>query len=218
RGMFDRCQAGEIGIFRNHAHNDGGFAFGQERRTDFVKDRTYRIDICGPFLHRDLFPWLALAACKSGCRSPRQKVWQGCRLHGVNKIRDHFYTLLIISCRFGEKSICLSAKVWRRKQPTLLVGDPNNAVYSRNIAAYQNKLGDVLARSGANKNARVMERLSVWLEARSSYEKAQQMFSDLQAQGTLSPADAAEQPKEFARRMSECEEAIKQLTAATGSH
>jgi hypothetical protein len=55
------------------------------------------------------------------------------------------------------------------------------------------------------------------LEARSSYEKAHQIFSDLQAHGTLPPADAAEQPKEFARRMSDCQEAIKQLTAANSS-
>ncbi len=99
----------------------------------------------------------------------------------------------------------------------LFATDPGNAAYSRNIAAYHNKLGDIFARAGANKNAPVTERLSVWSEARRSYEKAQQFFSDLQARGTLPPADAAEQPKEFARRMSECQEAIKQLTVATSS-
>jgi len=99
----------------------------------------------------------------------------------------------------------------------LLAADPTNAIYSRNVAAYHNKLGDVFARSGANGNASVAERLSAWSEARSSYEKANQIFSDLQTHGTLPPADAAEQPKEFARRMSNCQEAINQLTVASSS-
>jgi serine/threonine protein kinase len=99
----------------------------------------------------------------------------------------------------------------------LLAADPTNAIYSRNLATYHNKLGDVFARAGADKNAPATERLRSWSEARSSYEKAHQIFSDLQAQGTLPPADAADQPKEFARRMSDCEEAIKQLTAPSSS-
>ncbi|MEY2579918.1 MAG: eukaryotic-like serine/threonine-protein kinase [Verrucomicrobiota bacterium] len=99
----------------------------------------------------------------------------------------------------------------------LLAADPTNAIYSRNLATYHNKLGDVFARSGADKNAAVTERLRAWSEARSSYEKAHEIFADLQAHGTLPPADAAEQPKEFARRMSDCQEAIKQLAAANSS-
>jgi eukaryotic-like serine/threonine-protein kinase len=99
----------------------------------------------------------------------------------------------------------------------LLAADPTNAIYSRNLATYHNKLGDVFARSGADKNVAVTERLRAWSEATSSYEKAHQIFSDLQAHGTLPPADAAEQPKEFAKRMSDCQEAIKQLTAANSS-
>jgi tetratricopeptide (TPR) repeat protein len=99
----------------------------------------------------------------------------------------------------------------------LLAADPTNAIYSRNLATYHNKLGDVFARSGADKNAAVTERLRAWSEARSSYEKAHEIFSDLQAHGTLPPADAAEQPKEFARRMSDCQEAIKRLAAANSS-
>jgi hypothetical protein len=54
-------------------------------------------------------------------------------------------------------------------------------------------------------------------EVQGSYEKAHQIFSDLQAHGTLPPADVAEQSKEFARRMSDCQDAIKQLTAANSS-
>jgi serine/threonine protein kinase len=100
---------------------------------------------------------------------------------------------------------------------TLLAADPTNAIYSRNLATYHNKLGDVFARAGANKTAAVAERLRTWSEARTSYEKAHQIFSDLQARGTLPPADAAEQPKEFARRMSDCEEAMKQLAATNNS-
>jgi tetratricopeptide (TPR) repeat protein len=99
----------------------------------------------------------------------------------------------------------------------LLAADPTNAIYSRNLATYHNKLGDVFARSGADKNAAVTERLSAWSDAQRSYEKAHQIFSDLQARGTLLPADAAEQPKEFAKRMLDCREAIKQLTAANSS-
>ncbi len=94
---------------------------------------------------------------------------------------------------------------------TLLAADPTNAVYSRNLATYHNKLGDVFARSGGDAKAAVAERLQAWSEAQSSYEKAHEIFSDLAARGTLAPADAAEQPKEFARRMSACQEAIKKL-------
>lgn len=97
----------------------------------------------------------------------------------------------------------------------LLAADPTNAIYSRNLATYHNKLGDVFARSGADRNAPATERLRSWSEARSSYEKAHQIFSDLQAQGTLPPADAAAQPKEFAQRISDCQEAIKQLNASS---
>ena len=93
----------------------------------------------------------------------------------------------------------------------LLTADPTNAVYSRNFAAYQNKLGDIFARAGGDKNVAIAERLRAWSEAQRSYEKAHQMFSDLEDHGTLPPADGAEQPKEFARRMSESQEAIKQL-------
>jgi serine/threonine protein kinase len=99
----------------------------------------------------------------------------------------------------------------------LVASDPTNAIYSRNLASYNDQLGDAYARSGADKNASVTERLRAWSEARSSYEKAHQIFSDLQAHGTLPPADAAEQPKEFAKRMSDCQEAIKQLTATNNS-
>ena len=99
----------------------------------------------------------------------------------------------------------------------LLAADPTNTSYSRNLAIYHDKLGDAFALSGADKNAAVTERLRAWSEARSSYEKAHQIFSDLQAHGTLPPADAAEQPKEFTKRMSDCQEAIKQLTAANSS-
>jgi eukaryotic-like serine/threonine-protein kinase len=96
----------------------------------------------------------------------------------------------------------------------LLAADPTNAIYSRNLATYHNKLGDVFARAGADKKAAVTERVHSWWEARSSYEKAHEIFSDLQAHGILPPADAADQPKEFAQRISACQEAIKQLSAA----
>lgn len=94
---------------------------------------------------------------------------------------------------------------------TLLSADPTNAVYSRNLAGFIDQLGDAYARSGADENTAVPERIRAWSEARSSYEKAHGIFSDLQKRGTLPSADAAEQPKEFARRMSNCEEALKKL-------
>jgi serine/threonine protein kinase len=96
---------------------------------------------------------------------------------------------------------------------TLLSADPTNAVYSRNLAGFIDQLGDAYARSGADENTAVAERIRAWSEARNSYEKAHAMFSDLQKRGTLPSADAAEQPKEFARRMSNCQEALKQLGA-----
>ena len=96
----------------------------------------------------------------------------------------------------------------------LLSADPTNAIYSRNLAGFIDQLGDVYARSGADKDTAVTERIRAWSEARNSYEKAHEIFSDLQKHGTLPSADAAEQPKEFARRMSNCEEALKQLAAA----
>jgi tetratricopeptide (TPR) repeat protein len=99
----------------------------------------------------------------------------------------------------------------------LLASDPTNAVYSRNLATFHDKLGDVFARAGADTNAAVPERLHSWSEAQNSYEKAHQIFSDLQAQGTLPPANAAEQSTEFAKRMSDCQDAIKQLTVANSS-
>ena len=95
----------------------------------------------------------------------------------------------------------------------LLSADPTNAVYSRNLAGFIDQLGDAYARSGADENTAVPERIRAWSEARDSYEKAHEMFSDLQKRGTLPSADATEQPKEFARRMSNCEEALKQLAA-----
>ena len=92
--------------------------------------------------------------------------------------------------------------------------DPTNAVYSRNLAGFIDQLGDAYARSGADEGTALPERVRDWSEARNSYEKAHEIFSDLQKRGTLPSADAAEQPKEFARRMSNCEEALKQLATA----
>jgi tetratricopeptide (TPR) repeat protein len=99
---------------------------------------------------------------------------------------------------------------------TLLTADPTNVIYSRNLAVYEEKLGDACARSGADKNAPTVERIRAWSDARETYKKAGQIFSNLRDHGTLPPADAA-LPQKLATRTSDCQQAIKQLTPANNS-
>jgi serine/threonine protein kinase len=99
---------------------------------------------------------------------------------------------------------------------TLLTADPTNVIYSRNLAVYEEKLGDAFARSGADTSVTAAERLRAWSGARETYKKAGEIFSNLRDHGTLSPADT-DQPQKFAKRTSDCQQAIKQLTPANNS-
>ena len=60
------------------------------------------------------------------------------------------------------------------------------------------------------------QRTRAWSDARESYEKAGEIFSNLRDHGTLPPADA-DQPQKFATLSAECQRAIDQLTAASSS-
>src|SRR4029077_2312223 len=51
----------------------------------------------------------------------------------------------------------------------LSVADPTNAIYSRNLAIYEEKLGDAFARSGADLNALTTQRTRAWSDARGAY-------------------------------------------------
>ena len=98
----------------------------------------------------------------------------------------------------------------------LLTADPTNAIYSRNLAIYEEKLGDAFARSGADKNTSTAQRIRAWSDARETYKKAGEIFSNLRDHGTLPPADA-DQPQKFAARTADCQRAIEQLTAVDNS-
>ena len=98
----------------------------------------------------------------------------------------------------------------------LSVADPTNAIYSRNLAIYEEKLGDAFARSGADRNSLTAQRTRSWSDARGAYEKAGEIFSNLRDHGTLPPADAS-QPQKVALRTADCQRAIEQLAAAGNS-
>ena len=99
---------------------------------------------------------------------------------------------------------------------TLSTADPTNVIYSRNLAVYDEKLGDAFARSGADTSAPAAERIRAWSGARETYKKAGEIFSNLRDHGTLPPVDA-DQPQKFAKRTSDCQRAIKQLTPVNNS-
>ncbi len=98
----------------------------------------------------------------------------------------------------------------------LLNADPTNAIYSRNLAIYEEKLGDACARSGADENTPTAQRIRAWSDARETYKKAGEIFSNLRDHGTLPPADA-DQPQKFTARTADCQRAIEQLTATDNS-
>ncbi len=97
----------------------------------------------------------------------------------------------------------------------LATADPSNAIYSRNVALCEEKLGDALARSGANSGAPDAQRIAALSEARGWYQKAGEIFLHLRERGTLTPTDV-DKPKELGGRVAECERAVEELKAATG--
>ena len=92
----------------------------------------------------------------------------------------------------------------------LSAADPTNAIYSRNLAIYEEKLGDAFARSGADKNTPTAQRTRAWSDAREAYEKAGAIFSNLRDLGTLPPADAG-LPQKFSALTADCQRAIDEL-------
>jgi tetratricopeptide (TPR) repeat protein len=92
----------------------------------------------------------------------------------------------------------------------LSAADPTNAVYSRNIGLCYEKLATGFARLGADEKRSNSDRLTNWTTARSWFEKALRLFSDLRGRGTLMPADS-EQATKFNTKIRECDEAISHL-------
>jgi tetratricopeptide (TPR) repeat protein len=92
----------------------------------------------------------------------------------------------------------------------LSAADPTNAVYSRNIGLCYEKLATAFERLGADENRSSAPRITDWTEARTWFEKALRLFSDLRDHGTLMPADS-EQTAKFESTIRECDEAISRL-------
>ena len=94
--------------------------------------------------------------------------------------------------------------------------DPTNAIYSRNLAIDEEKLGDAFAHSGADKNSSKTQRTRAWSNARESYEKAGAIFSALRDRGTLPPADA-DMPRKFSSLTADCQRAIDELEVVSNT-
>jgi tetratricopeptide (TPR) repeat protein len=88
--------------------------------------------------------------------------------------------------------------------------DPTNVVYERNLGLCYEKLGQVSERLGANEKRAIVDRSKDWADARGWYRKGFDLFSALRNHGTLMPADAKE-PKEFAAKIRECDDAMARL-------
>jgi tetratricopeptide (TPR) repeat protein len=88
--------------------------------------------------------------------------------------------------------------------------DPTNAVYSRNIGLCYEKFANAFARLGAAETRPGEQRIRDWSEARSWFEKALGVFSDLRDRGTLMPTDS-EQTTKFQRKIQDCDDAIARL-------
>jgi len=92
----------------------------------------------------------------------------------------------------------------------LSAADPTNAVYLRNIGLCYETCGQTLSRLGADETKSQTQRIKDWNEARSWFEKAFGLFSELRNHGTLMPADSGQTAK-FAAKIRECDEAIAKL-------
>jgi hypothetical protein len=68
-----------------------------------------------------------------------------------------------------------------------------------------------LSHLAADETRSKTERIKDWNEARSWFEKALDLFSELRNRGTLMPADSGQAAK-FAAKIRECDTAIAQLT------
>jgi non-specific serine/threonine protein kinase/serine/threonine-protein kinase len=93
----------------------------------------------------------------------------------------------------------------------LSASDPTNAVYLRNIGLCYETSAQALARLAADEKRSRDQRVKDWNEARSWFERALNLFSDLGSRGALMPADSG-QTEKFAAKIRECDTAKTQLT------
>ena len=93
----------------------------------------------------------------------------------------------------------------------LSAADPTNAVYVRNIALCYETSAQALSHLAADETRSKTQRVKDWNEARSWFEKALGLFSELSKRGTLMPTDS-EQAAKFTAKIRECDTAIAQLT------
>jgi len=89
--------------------------------------------------------------------------------------------------------------------------DPTNAVYLRNIGLCYETSADALSRLAADETKSREQRIKDWNEARSWFEKALDLFSQLRNRGTLMPTDS-ERAAKFTAKIRECDTAIAQPT------
>ena len=93
----------------------------------------------------------------------------------------------------------------------LSAADPTNAVYLRNIGLCYETSAQALSHLAADETRSKTQRIKDWNEARSWFEKALDLFSELRNRGTLMPADSGQAGK-FAAKIRQCDSAITQLT------
>jgi eukaryotic-like serine/threonine-protein kinase len=93
----------------------------------------------------------------------------------------------------------------------LSAADPTNAVYLRNIGLCYETSAQAMSKLAADQTRSKTQRIKDWNEARSWYEKALNLFSELRNRGTLMPADSGQTAK-FTAKIRECDTAIAQLT------
>jgi serine/threonine protein kinase/tetratricopeptide (TPR) repeat protein len=93
----------------------------------------------------------------------------------------------------------------------LSTADPTNAVYLRNIGLCYENSGNALARQAIDETQSHAQQIKDWNEARSWFEKALDLFSELRNRGALMPADSGQAAK-FTAKIRECDNAITQLT------
>jgi serine/threonine protein kinase len=93
----------------------------------------------------------------------------------------------------------------------LSAADLTNAVYLRNIGLCYENSANALARLAADETRSHAQRVKDWNEARSWFEKALGLFSELRSRGTLMPADSGQIAK-FTVKIREGDNAIAHLT------
>ncbi len=85
-------------------------------------------------------------------------------------------------------------------------------VFLRNLGVCHNVVGLAQATLAADVKAPTAVRLQRWAEARESYQKALEIFSDLQKRNALRPTDN-NRIFDLTGKVNECEAAMRQLRA-----